>query len=211
MKPGKFITVEGIEGVGKSTNIAVLRAAIEQRGLTVLTSREPGGTPTAEQIRGLLMQHGDEPMPGIAELLLMFAARALHVENVIRPALAAGTWVICDRFTDTSRAYQGAGRGISLDCINQLADWVHGEVQPDRTILLDAPVKTGTERAGRRGNPDRIEAERSDFFERARECFLRLAEAEPDRFVVIDASADVETVAALVRVAIDEFLDDILD
>ena len=177
MQRGQFITVEGIEGVGKSTNIQLMRTAIEARGLQVLTSREPGGTPMAEHIRGLLLNHGDEPVPDIVELLLMFAARALHVNNVIKPALEQGTWVICDRFTDTSRAYQGAGRGFPLEDINRLADWVHADLQPDLTVLLDAPVATGMARAGKRGQPDRIETEKADFFSRARECYLSLAAA----------------------------------
>ena len=133
-------------------------------------------------------------MPDIAELLLMFASRALHVRNVIQPALAAGTWVICDRFTDASRAYQGGGRGFSQDDINRLADWVHGDLRPDLTILLDAPVATGMARAGRRGDPDRIEIERAEFFTRVRECYLTLAKAEPDRFVIVDATQDLSTV-----------------
>ena len=207
MKRGKFITVEGIEGVGKSTNVSVIREAIEARGLQVLTTREPGGTPMAEQIRGLLLEHGDEPMPDIVELLLMFAARALHVNNVIKPALDEGTWVICDRFTDTSRAYQGAGRGFPLSDINRMADWVHGDLQPDLTILLDAPVETGIERAGKRSEPDRIEAEKIEFFIRARDCFLSLAAAEPERFAVVDANRD----QAAVRTTIDAVTNDILD
>ncbi|MCH8060616.1 MAG: dTMP kinase [Proteobacteria bacterium] len=194
MNSGKFITVEGIEGVGKSTNVDFLAQAIEKRGHKVLTTREPGGTPIAERIRELLVEHGDEPMPDIAELLLMFASRALHVRNVIQPALAAGTWVICDRFTDASRAYQGGGRGFSQDDINRLADWVHGDLRPDLTILLDAPVATGMTRAGRRGDPDRIEIERAEFFTRVRECYLALATAEPDRFVIVDATQDLRTV-----------------
>ena len=199
MEIGKFITVEGIEGVGKSTNIATLVKALEAREIPVLTTREPGGTPMADRIRELLMEHGDEPMPDIAELLLMFAARALHVNNVIQPALAAGTWVICDRFTDSSRAYQGAGRGLPLDDINRLADWVHGDLRPDLTILLDAPVATGMSRAGQRGEPDRIEIERDDFFNRVRQCYLELAAAEPDRFVVVDATRDLEAVGASIQ------------
>lgn len=204
---GKFITVEGIEGVGKSTNIEVMRAAIEARGLTVLTSREPGGTPAAEQIRSILLEHGDEPVPDIAELLLMFAARSLHVNNVIQPAIDAGTWVICDRFTDTSRAYQGAGRGFPIDDINRIADWVHPDLQPDLTLLLDAPVATGMQRAGKRSRPDRIETAKGDFFTRARECYLELASAEPERFTVVDASQAIEDVRADVTAVIDSLLD----
>ena len=211
MKRGIFITVEGIEGVGKSTNIGFMRALIEARGLQVLTSREPGGTPMAEEIRGLLLEHGDEPMPDIVELLLMFAARALHVNNVIKPALEEGIWVICDRFTDTSRAYQGAGRGFPLSDINRIADWVHGDLQPDLTVLLDAPVEIGMERAGQRSEPDRIESQRVDFFVRARECFLSLAAAEPERFAVVDANRDKEAVRASIDAVINDILNKVLD
>jgi len=194
MQRGKFISIEGIEGVGKSTNVAHLTGILEGRGHKVLTTREPGGTPMAERIRELLIEHGDEPMPEIAELLLMFASRALHVSNVIQPALAAGTWVVCDRFTDASRAYQGGGRGIPLDDINQLARWVMGDLKPDLTILLDAPVETGMSRAGQRGDPDRFEVERSEFFGRVRDAYLQLAEAEPKRFVIVDATQKLKSV-----------------
>ena len=211
MDTGKFITVEGIEGVGKSTCIGFLREAIEKRRLRVLTTREPGGTPMAEKIRDLLIEHGDEVMPDIAELLLMFAGRALRVNNVIQPALAAGSWVICDRFTDASRAYQGAGRGFPQDDINRLAEWVHGDLRPDLTILLDAPIEIGMQRAGSRSRPDRIEIERADFFTRARNCYLSLAEAEPDRFAVVDASGDIDSVRTMIDSVIDDFIDQHLD
>jgi len=194
MKIGKFITIEGIEGVGKSTNIRHLVNAIENAGLAVLTTREPGGTPMAERIRELVAEHGDEPMPDVAELLLVFASRALHVNNVIRPALAAGTWVICDRFTDSSRAYQGGGRGLPLENIDRLAEWVQGDLVPDLTILLDAPVETGMERAGRRSDPDRFESEQNEFFERVRATYLQLAEAHPERFVIVDATESLDAV-----------------
>ncbi|MDJ0906152.1 MAG: dTMP kinase [Woeseiaceae bacterium] len=198
MERGKFITFEGIEGVGKSTNISHLVAAIEAAGHEVLVTREPGGTPMAERIRDLVASHGDEAMPDVAELLLVFAARALHVNNVIRPALEAGTWVVCDRFTDSSRAYQGGGRGLPADDIDLLADWVHGDVTPDLTILLDAPVEIGMQRAGKRSDPDRFESEQSEFFERARETYLRLAAGDPGRFVVVDATQPVDVVKAAV-------------
>ncbi len=201
MQRGKFITVEGIEGVGKSTNIAALVGLVEGHGHTVVQGREPGGTPMAENIRTLLLEHGDEPVPDIAELLLMFASRSLHVNNVIQPALEAGSWVICDRFADASRAYQGGGRGIPLDDVNQLASWVLGDLKPDLTILLDAPVATSRQRTGQRGAPDRIEVEREEFFNRVRDCYLQLAAAEPDRFVVVDATKDLEQVQQAVRTA----------
>jgi len=199
MDRGKFITVEGIEGVGKSTNMQHLVHAIESAGHTVLTTREPGGTPTAERIREMVAEHGDEPMPDIAELLLVFASRALHVNNVIRPALAAGSWVICDRFTDSSRAYQGGGRGLPAENIDKLAEWVHGDLVPDLTILLDAPVETGMERAGRRSDPDRFESEQSEFFQRVRESYLQLAAAQPGRFVVIDATQSLDDVRSKIE------------
>ena len=206
MDRGKFITVEGIEGVGKSTNIAALVERIEAAGYSVLTTREPGGTPFAEDIRDILMNRGDEPVPEIAELLLMFAARSFNVNNVILPALEAGTWVVCDRFTDSSRAYQGGGRGIPMETIDRVADWVHGDTWPDLTILLDAPVEIGMERAGTRSAPDRIEQERHDFFERVRECYLQIAAREPERFVVIDTTRSIDEVRADIVTLADQVL-----
>ena len=142
----------------------------------------------------MVAEHGDEPLPDIAELLLIFAARSLHVSNLIEPALNAGTWVVCDRFTDSSRAYQGGGRGLPLEDVDRLADWVHGDIWPDLTVLLDAPIETGLARAERRGQPDRFESERAEFFGRVRQAYLELARAEPERFVVVDASRDLESV-----------------
>ncbi len=205
---GKFITVEGIEGVGKSTNMATLVESIEAAGHKVLTTREPGGTPLAEDIRDILMNRGDEPVPEIAEVLLMFAARSFNVNNVIVPALDAGTWVVCDRFTDSTRAYQGGGRGIPIETIDRVADWVHGDTWPDLTILLDAPVEVGMERAGRRSEPDRFEQERYDFFERVREFYLQLAVNEPDRFVIIDTTQSLEDVAGEIRLLAAQILSD---
>jgi dTMP kinase len=194
MQRGRFITVEGIEGVGKSSNMGVLVATLEAAGIEVLTTREPGGTPVAEDIRSLLKDRGDEPIPEITELLLMFAARSLNVNNVIVPALNAGKWVVCDRFTDSSRAYQGGGRGLAMETINQLANWVHGDTWPDLTILLDAPVEIGMARASSRGSPDRIEQEKHEFFERVRQTYLDLAAAEPERFVVVDTRRELQLV-----------------
>ena len=199
MDVGKFITFEGIEGVGKSTNIDFLAGIIESHGHAVLRTREPGGTPMAEDIRRLLKEHGDEPMPDVAELLLMFAARSINVNNAIIPALEAGTWVVSDRFTDSTRAYQGGGRGLPRQSIDMLADIVHGDLQPDLTILLDAPVDTALQRAGRRGEPDRFEVERSDFFARVRETYLQLAESEPERFAVVDVSQELDAVRDTIR------------
>jgi len=208
---GKFLTVEGIEGVGKSSNVAFVASLIEARGYPVATTREPGGTPMAEKIRALLLEHGDEALPDTAELLLFFAARSLHINNLIRPSLAAGQWVICDRFTDASRAYQGAGRGLDTDKIETLADWVHEGLQPDLTLLLDAPASVGLGRAERRGAADRLESEQRSFYERVREAYLALARAAPDRFAVIDASADLAAVQAQIRPVVDRLIDAKLD
>lgn len=199
MTRGKFITFEGIEGVGKSTNMRAFAAAVEAAGHDIVTTREPGGTPQAERIRQIVSAHSDESMSDIAELLLIFAARSLHVENVIRPAIESGTWVLCDRFTDSSRAYQGAGRGIPMQQVDELADWVHSDLWPDLTILLDAPVEVGMSRANQRGAPDRFEIEQSEFFARVRTCYLDLAAREPERFQVVDASRPLPEVTAQVE------------
>lgn len=205
---GKFITIEGIEGVGKSTNMRRLVHLIEADGYNVVQSREPGGTPTAELIRDVVLGHSEEPISEIAELLLMFASRSLLVENVIKPAIAAGKWVVCDRFVDASRAYQGAGRGISMQRINELADWVLGDLRPDKTLLFDAPVDVGMARTGQRGEPDRLDVERADFYSRVRDGYLDLAAAEPERFVIIDASGNLDEVGAAVDAVTFELLDD---
>jgi len=196
---GKFITIEGIEGVGKSTNIDFLAGLIEAHGHTVMTTREPGGTPIAEAIRAILKEHGDEPLPDVAELLLLFAARSINVNNAIGPALDDGTWVISDRFTDSTRAYQGGGRGFPRKHIEWLATLVHGDLQPDLTILLDAPVETGMQRADRRGDRDRFELEQAEFFNRVRQAYLDLAATEPGRFRVVDCSRDLDTVQTAIR------------
>lgn len=206
MGNARFITVEGIEGVGKSTHIERLVKRIERDGHRVITTREPGGTPTAERIRDTVLGHAEEPIPDIAELLLMFASRSLLVENVIRPALNAGTWVVSDRFVDASRAYQGGGRGVPMEQVNTLADWVLGDLRPDLTILLDAPVEIGLARTRRRGDPDRLDSERAEFYGRVREAYLQLAAAEPDRFVVVDASVDIAAVAASLDAIANELL-----
>ncbi len=199
---GKFITVEGIEGVGKSTHLERLVAGIERAGHRVLTTREPGGTPLAEEIRAIAIGRSDEPVPPMAELLLMFAARSLHVENLIRPALAEGTWVVSDRFVDASRAYQGGGRGLPMTRIDTLAEWVLGDLAPDVTILLDAPVATGLARTRLRGEQDRLDLEAEAFYGRVRRAYLALADAEPRRFVIVDAAGELASVqAAIDRIA----------
>ena len=190
----RFISLEGGEGAGKSTVLAALRQALEAAGQTVTCTREPGGTPLAEQIRGLLLDTHHEPPAPETELLLMFAARAQHVRETILPALERGHWVISDRFTDASYAYQGAARGGDVAFIAHLERRVVG-IQPAMTLLLDVPVAIGLQRARGRGAIDRIESEREDFFERVREGYLARATAEPERFRVVDASQSVEAVA----------------
>jgi len=191
MKQGLFITLEGGEGAGKSTQLDYVRRRIEAAGICLHVTREPGGTPLAEQIRELLLEHRQEPMAADSELLLVFAARAQHLANLIRPALARGEWVLCDRFTDATYAYQGGGRGIAPARIAVLEDWVQGGLRPDLTLLLDLPVEAGMARAGRRGALDRFEREQRAFFERVRAAYLARAAAEADRFRIIDASVDI--------------------
>jgi dTMP kinase len=203
---GKFITIEGSEGVGKTTQIAALRDSLAARGLDVVVTREPGGTPRAERIRELLLTPSDEPMPMTCELLLMFAARATHIENLIRPALERGSWVVCDRFTDATYAYQGDGRGVRREEIANLERFVQAELRPDLTLLLDAPIEIGAARAAARdgdGGRDRFEQERRDFFERVRNSYLERARAQPGRFAVIDATADRESVQQAIRAEVE--------
>ena len=205
---GKFITIEGSEGVGKTTQIAALRDSLLERGLEVIVTREPGGTPRAEQIRELLLTPTDEPMPMTCELLLMFAARATHIENLIRPALERGAWVVCDRFTDATYAYQGYGRGMRREEIASLELFVQAELRPDLTLLLDAPIDIGASRAAARdaetgGERDRFEQERSEFFERVRNGYLERARSQPGRFAVIDATADRESVQQAIRAEVE--------
>lgn len=192
----RFVSLEGGEGAGKTTVLAALRAALQDEGFEVVATREPGGTPLAEMIRGLLLDPSHEPPAAEAELLLMFAARAQHVRETILPALERGAWVLSDRFTDSSYAYQGGGRGLDADLIADLERRVVG-LQPGLTLLLDVGVAQGRERArGRDLVPDRIEGERDEFFERVRAAYRARAVAEPARFRVVDASRPVERVAA---------------
>jgi dTMP kinase len=199
MTQGRFLTVEGIEGVGKSTQIARLSAALQARGIDHVMTREPGGTPLAESIRALVLTSHQEPLPSSAELLLMFAARAVHLGNLIEPALAAGRWVLCDRFTDATYAYQGGGRGLGMNSIQQLESMIQGARRPDLTFLLDAPVEVALARARQRNASaaaDRFESERTDFFVRVREAYLARAAAEPGRMRVVDAAGSPEEVGA---------------
>jgi dTMP kinase len=196
---GYFLTIEGIEGVGKTTQVTRLANALAERGIAHVVTREPGGTPLAESIRELLLRPREEALPPTAELLLMFAARAVHLANLIEPALRAGTWVICDRFTDATYAYQGAGRNIDEADIRRLETLVQGTRRPDLTVLLDVPVAVGRERARTRDAGkvlDRFERERAEFFERVRTAYLERARADHERMVVIDAAAPVDEVTA---------------
>lgn len=193
MKRGLFITLEGGEGAGKSSSLDFVRDWLRQRGQDVMVTREPGGTPLGEQIRDLLL-HGRDGMSPDAELLLMFAARAEHIHQVIRPALERGTSVVCDRFTDATYAYQGAGRGIAGERIAVLENWVQQGLRPNLTLLLDLPVAQGLARAGSRSTPDRFEREQQAFFERVRHGYLEAAAREPGRIRVIDASRDMAAV-----------------
>jgi len=196
MATGRFITLEGIEGAGKSTVAQVIGRWLAGRGSTFSITREPGGTPLAERVRSVVLERGAETVSPAAETLLMFAARSIHVENLIRPALQRGQWVICDRFTDATRAYQGFGRGVDPAWIEQLASAVHGDLQPDCTLLLDLPVTLGLSRARNRSGvaADRFEAEVEPFFERVRAGYLRIAQGEPGRVRVIDASRTLSEV-----------------
>ena len=195
----RFLTVEGIEGVGKSTQVARLSQALSERGIAHVVTREPGGTPLAERIRDIVLNSRDEAVPPMAELLLMFAARAVHLSNHVEPNLRAGRWVVCDRFIDATYAYQGGGRQLSLDDIRRLETMVLGARRPDLTVLLDAPVPQALQRARQRNAgaaADRFESERTEFFERVRAAYLARAAAEPMRIETVDAAQSVDAVAA---------------
>jgi dTMP kinase len=193
-KRGLFITMEGVEGVGKSTNLAFLKSYLVDNGVDVVTTREPGGTQLGEQIRELLLQVRREQVSAITELLLIFAARAQHILEFIEPALAAGKWVLCDRFTDATYAYQCGGRGLEWDVVRQLEELVQGELRPDYTMLLDVSVAIGMGRASGRGNLDRIEQESLEFFERVRSSYLQQAKNSSGRYRLIDASGTLDEV-----------------
>ncbi len=180
----KFITFEGVDGAGKSTHLEWFANALRQRGIPLLVTREPGGTPLGERLREILL---NQPMHAETEAMLMFAARREHIEQVIRPALQRGTWVISDRFSDASFAYQGGGRGVSLAKLEQLEQWVHGDLQPDLTLLFDIPIEIARQRLANNVSLDRFEQERADFFERVRQAYLARAAKTPQRFAVIRA------------------------
>lgn len=204
--PGLFITLEGPEGAGKTTNREVLAEGLRAAGLEVVLSREPGGTPLAEEIRQLLLAPREEPMAVDAELLLVFAGRAQHIAQVIKPALARGAVVLCDRFTDATYAYQGAGRGLPEARIAALEQFVQGDLRPDMTLLFDLPIEVGMQRAAARGRLDRFEQEAQAFFQRVRQGYLAQAKASPERYRLLDASQTLEQVQQAVRDLLPEVL-----
>ena len=196
MSQGKFISIEGVEGVGKSTNIEAIKKFLEVKKIDFVVTREPGGTVLSEKIRELLLQRNSEAPVEMTELLLIFASRAQHLEKVIRPALENGIWIICDRFTDATYAYQGGGRGLKTSVIAELESMVLGELRPDLTIILDLDPETGLARAKERGELDRFENEKDEFFNKVRSAYLDIARSNPDRCFVIDASQNIEQVSA---------------
>ena len=203
---GRFITVEGGEGAGKSSNLAFIRDQLEQSGVEVVFTREPGGTALGEDVRHLLLGHKHTGMARDTELMLMFAARAEHLARIILPALNEGKWVLCDRFTDASYAYQGGGRGIDMARIEALEVWVQHGLKPDLTLLLDLPVETGLDRAGQRSEPDRFEVEQHAFFERVRSAYLDIAESDKERVKVIDAAVSLSQVQEHIKRVIEQFI-----
>ena len=208
---GFFITIEGIEGVGKSTNINAIKGYLTQKKIDFIITREPGGTLLAEKIRDLLLEaNNDEKLSELSELLLIFASRAQHLEKLIKPALTKGKWVICDRFTDATYAYQGGGRGLDWGKISQLEELVQEHLRPDLTIILDLDPRLGLERAKGRGELDRFEQEKMEFFTKVRTAYLKIAAADPERCIVIDASSELAEVSELLLNALDNKLTQLL-
>jgi len=202
---GRFITIEGTEGVGKTTNIEYIKQWLDARNVSFTNTREPGGTPLAEEIRELLLSNRDETVSSTAELLMMFAGRAQHLDQLIKPQLEKGNWVLCDRFTDATYAYQGAGREMGYDLIASLESMVQGTLRPDLTLILDIPVEVGLKRAGKRSKPDRFELEKTDFFNRVRQSYLSMAEQSPERYKVIDASKSLPEVQQQISDTLNSF------
>jgi dTMP kinase len=205
-KPGKFITLEGGEGVGKTTNLHYITQILTSHGIDFVVTREPGGTRLAENIRTLLLSEHDEKVTEMTELLLIFAARAQHLANVIHPALAAGKWVVSDRFTDATYAYQGGGRGLNQQTIAQLEQLVQGDLRPDLTLILDLAPEIGLERARKRAALDRFEREKLEFFDRVRSAYRQRAILEPHRCALIDASQSLEMVQVAILNALERVL-----
>ncbi len=203
MTKGKFITIDGVEGAGKSTQIELICSYLHQKGIEVVRTREPGGTAVGEKIRSVLLDVENQEMHSDTELLLMFSSRNELIQNKIIPALNEGFWVVSDRFTDASFAYQGGGRMLNLERIDKLADWVLGDFKPDLTLFLDVSVEVGMERIESRAAKDRIELEERAFFERVRSVFVSRSEAFPDRIKLIDANDSVEGIQSKIRAYID--------
>ncbi len=204
MYKGKFITIEGSEGAGKSTNIQYIQDYLQAKNIDFIATREPGGTPIAEKIRDLLLDKKNTSLCEDTELLLMFAARSQHLNELIIPALEAGKWVLSDRFTDATYAYQGGGRGLAKNKISQLEQWVQGDLRPDATILLDIPVELGMERVRNRGATDRFEEEQMSFFKRIRDTYLQLAKDNPQRFHIINTEPAIDEVYQQLKLVLDQ-------
>lgn len=202
---GKFITIEGQDGAGKSTNVAVIQAYLESNNIDYVHTREPGGTPFGEKLRNLILDSEKDFFGDKAELLLMFSARAQHLEAVIEPALAEGKWVLCDRFTDATYAYQGGGRKMPVSDIQTLEMLVQGQLRPDLTILLDVPVEVGLQRAQSRGEADRFEKEKIKFKQRVRDTYLLIAQSHPKRVRLVDASQDIDAVKQQIVTVMQDF------
>lgn len=206
---GKFITIEGVEGVGKSTNIATIKSFLTENNIEFVVSREPGGTLVAEKIRELLLEKHDEKLTELSELLLVFAARAQHLETFIKPHLEKGIWVLCDRFTDATYAYQGGGRGLSLSTIQQLETMVQDTLRPDLTIILDLDPEVGLARAEQRAELDRFEIEKLSFFQKVRDTYLEISQREPKRCKVVDASGSLPQVSQQVNAILTTYLHEV--
>lgn len=205
-KKGLFISVEGGEGVGKTTNLEFIIDYLQKKSVSVVSTREPGGTPLSEEIRELLLKPRDENVSEVTELLMMFAARAQHLKQKILPALEGGDWVVCDRFTDATYAYQGGGRSMEINKIAVLEDLVQGDLRPDRVILLDLPVEIGMDRAKKRGELDRFESQRIEFFQRVRSAYLKRAAQQPQTYRIIDASLTLDKVQRQIQTVLDDLI-----
>ena len=206
MAPGKFIVIEGGEGGGKTTNLRFIEKYLRAQGIDLVLTREPGGTPLAEEVRALLLTNRSEPVSAMAELLMIFAARAQHLERCIKPALEQGQWVLCDRFTDATFAYQGGGRGVSDENIETLVELVHPKLWPDLTVLLDVPVEIGRERARARGELDRFEIEKLSFYHAVRDKYLARLAQQPGRFGLVNAGEPLEDVQHQIAAILERFM-----
>ncbi|MCK5869142.1 dTMP kinase [Methylococcaceae bacterium CS1] len=206
MMSARFITLEGGEGVGKTTNIAYIQSLLKSENIPLVLTREPGGTALAENIRQLLLDKEQEAIAEQTELLMMFAARAQHIKHVIKPALDRGDWVLCDRFTDATYAYQGGGRNMDLSTIQWLENFVQADLRPDLTLLLDAPIELGMQRAQQRGKLDRFESEKMAFFDKVRQAYLSIAEQQPKRVKIVDATQSLDNVQSQIKQILSPFI-----